>query len=121
LKEISMDSEDLREIRELLITQKEELLKSAADTLSELAEPAENYPDPTDRATFEANRSFNLRMRERELNLINKIDRALDRLNSGRFGICEVCGEEIGLPRLKARPVTTLCFDCKSAQEEREK
>jgi DnaK suppressor protein len=116
-----MDIADLREIREILLAQKEELLQNAANTVNDLLEPAENYPDPTDRASAEADRSFKLRLRERELNLLNKINKALDRMNNGGFGICEVCGEEINVSRLKARPVSTLCIDCKNAQEEREK
>lgn len=116
-----MDSEDLKEIRNILLTQKEELLQNAANTVQDLLTPAENYPDPTDRASAEAERSFKLRLRERERNLLNKIDQALDRMNNGSFGICEACGEEISVGRLKARPVSTLCIACKTLQESKER
>jgi DnaK suppressor protein len=78
-------------------------------------------PDPTDRASVESNRNSMLRMRDRERKLIFKIQEALDRLEAGAYGICEECGEEIGIARLKARPVTTLCIQCKSDQEVEER
>jgi DnaK suppressor protein len=81
----------------------------------------ENFPDPTDRASLESNRNSVLRIRDRERKLIFKIEEALKRLDEGEFGICEECGEEIGIERLKARPVTTLCIECKSSQEVEEK
>ena len=76
-----------------------------------------NFPDPTDRASMESNRNSVLRIRDRERKLIFKIQEALARLEAGEFGICEKCGEEIGIERLKARPVTTLLIECKSTQE----
>ena len=78
------------------------------------------FPDPTDRATMESDRNLTLRIRDRERKLRNKIDEALERIEVGTFGICEDCEEEIGFARLKARPVTTLCINCKSEQEEDE-
>ncbi|EKD38754.1 MAG: hypothetical protein ACD_75C00621G0006, partial [uncultured bacterium] len=66
-------------------------------------------------------RSFELRIRDRERKLLSKIDEAIARIDDGSYGICEDCGEEIGLKRLEARPVTTLCIDCKTLQETREK
>jgi len=85
-------------------------------------EPARRaYPDPTDRAALEADRNFLLRIRDRERKLIEKIKEALERIDNGSFGICEVCGRNIGQQRLKARPVTTLCIGCKKKQEAREK
>jgi DnaK suppressor protein len=80
-----------------------------------------NFPDPNDRATQESDRSFELRIRDRERKLINKIKEALERIEEGTFGVCEMCEEEIGEARLKARPVTTLCIDCKMEQERKEK
>ena len=78
------------------------------------------FPDPTDRATMESERNLTLRIRDRERKLKNKIEDALARIEDGTFGICEVCEEEIGFARLEARPVTTLCINCKSEQEQDE-
>ena len=80
----------------------------------------ESFADPTDRAALESDRNFLLRMRDRERKLLGKIDEAFARLDDGSYGRCEECGNEIGIERLKARPVTTLCISCKSAQEARE-
>jgi DnaK suppressor protein len=88
---------------------------------SDMLVQAEKFPDPTDRATMETDRSFNLRLREREGHLLKKIEDALERIDNGSFGICEHCGEEISLARLEARPVSTLCIQCKTIQEELEK
>ena len=83
--------------------------------------PKENFPDPTDRASLEADRNFMLRIRDRENKLNKKIKKALDRIENGTFGICEKCGEDISVKRLKARPVTTHCIDCKTKEEAFEK
>jgi DnaK suppressor protein len=80
-----------------------------------------NFPDPTDRAAYEAERNFELRIRDREHKLIKKVKKALERIEDGTFGICEKCGEEIDTKRLKVRPVTTLCIDCKTKEEALEK
>ena len=80
-----------------------------------------NIPDPNDRASAESGRNFELRIRQREQRLLSKIDDALQRIDDGDFGECESCGEIIGLKRLKARPVTALCIECKTAQESKEK
>jgi DnaK suppressor protein len=92
-------------------------LRSEAGKAVETMDDDENFPDPSDRATMEANRNSMLRMRDRERKLIFKIQEALDRLDAGEYGVCEQCGEAIGIERLKARPVTTLCIECKSNQE----
>ena len=81
----------------------------------------ENFPDPTDRAAMESDRNFLLRIRDRERKLINKIQQAIARIDDETYGTCESCGEEIGEQRLRARPVTTLCVDCKKRQEAMEK
>ena len=81
----------------------------------------QNLPDPNDRATAESDISFTLRIRERETKLMVKIKEALDRIDKGTYGICEECEEEISEARLKARPVTTLCIDCKREQETAER
>ena len=99
----------------------EELLSQADDTVSGMTTPKENFPDPTDRAALEADRNFMLRIRDREAKLIKKIREALERFENGTYGICESCGEDISIERLKARPVTTQCIDCKSKEEALEK
>ena len=79
------------------------------------------FPDPTDRAALESDRNFLLRIRDRERKLVVKIQEALKRIDEGTFGICQECGEEISESRLKARPVATLCVECKRKQETQEK
>lgn len=98
------------------------LLEEAGEAIGGGLSPSpENLPDTSDQASAEAEQFFILRLREREQKLLKKIDEALDRIVNGTFGICERCGGEIGYKRLKARPVTTLCIDCKTKQEEEEK
>ena len=98
----------------------QELRSEAGKTVEDMDED-ENFPDPSDRATMESNRNSILRIRDRERKLIFKIQEALQRLDKGEFGICEECGDPIGMERLKARPVTTLCIECKSSQEIEER
>ena len=98
-----------------------ELLDEANKTVSGMSDMKENMPDPADRATLESDRNFTLRIRDRERKLIGKIKDALERIDNGTYGICDSCEEEIGEKRLKARPVTTLCIDCKKRQEDEEK
>ena len=98
----------------------QELLNEAGKTVENMDEK-ENFPDPTDRASLESDRNSILRIRDRERKLIFKIQEALRRLDNGEYGICERCGAEIGIARLKARPVTTLCIECKSEQELEER
>ena len=81
----------------------------------------DKLPDPSDRATAESELFFNHRMKERNRGLIRKIEEALERIDSGTYGICEECEEEISEGRLKARPITTLCIECKRKQEANEK
>ena len=81
----------------------------------------EALPDVSDQASAEADQNFSLRIREREQRLIKKIDEALERMDQSTYGICERCEEEIPYPRLKARPVTTLCINCKTLEEQAEK
>ena len=107
--------------RDLLNGRLNELLEDANKTLSGMSDQTENFPDPTDRASMESDRNFELRIRDRERKLIAKIKDALERLEIGTYGICEECGEDISEKRLKARPVTTLCIDCKKKQENQEK
>ena len=95
----------------------EDALKQGEMTLEDMTDNNENCADPADRATVESDRSFTLRIRDRERKLIKKIKNALQRIEDGVYGICDDCGEEIGVPRLNARPVTKLCINCKSKQE----
>ena len=106
-----MDAEKLAYFRTVLNEEMRQLLQEAGKTVSEMNSDTTNFPDPNDRATQESDRNFELRIRDRERKLINKITEALERIDSGTFGICEVCEEEIGEARLRARPVTTLCID----------
>jgi DnaK suppressor protein len=116
-----MDKKDLDFFEQLLSGHLKELLSQADDTVSDMTGPSDNFPDPTDRASLEADRNFILRIRDRESKLIKKIKKALDRIESGTFGVCESCGEDISVNRLKARPVTTQCIDCKTKEEAMEK
>ena len=116
-----MNKKDLKVIKKLLEEQLQELLEDADKTASEMADEKTNFPDPTDRASLESDRNFELRIRDRERKLIGKIREALERIEDGEYGYCESCEEEIGLARLKARPVTTMCIDCKTEQERQEK
>lgn len=111
----------LKFFQNLLNERIDELLSQANETVSGMTTHKENLPDPSDRATLESDRNFTLRIRDRERKLIGKIKEALERIELGTYGICEDCGEEISTERLKARPVTTLCIDCKKTQETEEK
>ena len=107
--------------KHILQEEMRQLLGEAGKTVSEMTSDNTNFPDPNDRATQESDRSFELRIRDRERRLINKIKEALERLDNGTYGICELCGDEISEARLKVRPVTTLCIDCKIEEEKKEK
>ena len=109
-------------IKKKLIRQREELLSEAENTLtSKITAEKETFPDPTDQAVAELDSNFTLRLRGREQKLLKKIDEAIARIESGTYGVCESCGEQISAKRLEARPVTTLCIECKTRQEEEEK
>ncbi len=114
-------SEKLEYFRSVLQEEMQSLLDEAGKTVSEMTADTTNFPDPNDRATQESDRTFELRIRDRERRLINKIHEALQRIDDGTFGTCDICGEEIGEGRLNARPVTTLCIDCKIEEERKEK
>lgn len=116
-----MDKKKSEYFRGLLQDQLDELIDEALKTVNGMTNLKDTFPDPTDRAALETDRNFLLRIRDRERKLIEKIKEALDRIDNGRFGVCELCGKEIGEERLMARPVTTLCIECKKKQESREK
>lgn len=110
---------DLLAIRQELEHQRQSLLDDIAVTvIQETHLPP--FPDVSDQATAEADQRFAMRIRERERNLVKKIDEALARMDARIYGLCESCGEDIPIPRLQARPVTTLCIECKTRQEARE-
>lgn len=116
-----MDKKQLELFRTQLLLKKQEIITDAGKTMTEMTDQTTNVPDPNDRATLESGRSFELRIRDRERKLVTKIDEAIARIDDESYGVCEDCGEEIGMKRLEARPVTTLCIDCKTLQETREK
>ncbi len=117
---ISLREKKMREIKKELITQKKALLSEAVEALNKL--PGQIvFPDLGDQASAEIDRSFMLRLRGRERKLLKKIEDAIDRIEQGLFGICDRCGEAIDIKRLEARPVTTMCIECKTQQEEEEK
>ncbi len=109
-------------IKKKLVKQRTELLSEAEQTLnSKISTEKESFPDPTDQAVAELDNSFVLRLRGRETKLLKKIDEAISRIDSGAYGVCESCGGQISMKRLEARPVTTLCIECKTKQEQEEK
>lgn len=109
-------------IKKKLVKQRQDLLVEAGQTLnSKLSTEKESFPDPTDQAVAELDNNFTLRLRGREQKLLKKIDEAISRIDGGSYGVCESCGGEISIKRLEARPVTTLCIECKTRQEEEEK
>ena len=107
--------------RQKLENWKSELLKESSQTLNNLQSENEAKPDMTDRASEEIDRTFELRTRDRERKLINKIDAALRRISDGSYGYCEETGEPIGLKRLEARPVATLSLEAQEMHEKAEK
>ncbi|MBO4318678.1 MAG: RNA polymerase-binding protein DksA [Mailhella sp.] len=115
-----MSPEDLDYFRKLLQQMLDDMSSNGASTLEELTENQSVFADPTDRASAETDRAFTLRLRDRERQLIKKIYDAQKRIEDGTFGICQECGDEISIARLKARPVTTLCLSCKARQEKGE-
>lgn len=116
-----MEEKQLAHFKEKLETISKSILTGAATTISEMTDHSDNYPDPTDRAAAESDRSFELRIRDRERKLLGKIREAIDRIENNTYGTCEDCGDEIAYERLEARPVTTYCIDCKTRQEQEEK
>lgn len=112
-----MNDEQLEHFREILTAWKRELMYEVDRTVHHMQDEAANFPDPNDRATQESEFGLELRTRDRERKLLRKIDSALARIDDGSYGYCEETGEEIGLKRLEARPVATLCLE---AQERRE-
>ena len=120
-KEKFMNAKMKEYFKQKLLNWKNELLKESSQTLNNLQSDNEAKPDITDRASEEIDRSFELRTRDRERKLINKINAALKRIEDGSYGYCEETGEPIGLKRLEARPVATLSLEAQEMHEKAEK
>lgn len=116
-----MNDAQLNHFEAILRNWKDQLMQEVDRTVHHMKDDAANFPDPNDRATQESEFSLELRTRDRERKLIKKIDESLKAIESGDYGFCETCGIEIGVRRLEARPTATLCIDCKTLDEIREK
>lgn len=117
-----MNDAQREHLRQILLAWLKFLMEEVDDTIFLMKEKSEtNYPDPTDRASVEEVFNTELRTRDRERKLIKKIEDALERLREPDFGYCEACGVEISLRRLEARPTATLCIDCKTLSEIKER
>lgn len=116
-----MNETQREHFRGILSNWKHTLMEEVDRTMHYMKDEASNFPDPTDRATQESEFSLELRTRDRERKLIRKIDEAIARLDQDEYGFCDTCGTEIGIRRLEARPTATLCVDCKSLDEIRER
>jgi DnaK suppressor protein len=116
-----MNDEQRGHFRELLLTWRSDLVNEVTKTVGHMKDEAANFPDPADRATQEEEFSLELRARDRERKLIKKIDGTLERISIDDYGYCDACGIEIGIQRLEARPTATLCIDCKTLAEIKER
>ncbi len=116
-----MNDKQKDHFRKILLAWKHQLMEEVDRTVGHMKDETVHLADPNDRATLEEEFSLELRTRDRERRLVNKIDKTLYELDSGDYGYCESCGVEIGLRRLEARPTATLCIDCKELDEIREK
>ncbi|MGQ0383531.1 MAG: RNA polymerase-binding protein DksA [Gammaproteobacteria bacterium] len=116
-----MSREQLNHFRVILNSWKRDLMEEVDRTMSHMKDEAANPPDPNDRATLESEFALELRTRDRERKLIRKIDEALSRIDDGSYGYCIETGEPIGVTRLEARPVATLCIEAQERRERREK
>lgn len=116
-----MSDNQRKHLEKILLLWRQSLMEKVDDTVSQMKDEAANFPDPNDRATQEEEFSIELRTRDRERKLIKKIEESLEQLWHEDYGYCEACGIEIGFPRLEARPTATLCIDCKTLSEIKEK
>ncbi len=117
-----MRKRDKEQIRKKLISDKERILRNANITKDSITNPnPDHLNDEVDVATQESHQTLSLRLRDREAMLLNKVEKTLNRIDEDEFGYCEICGGDIGLKRLMARPVATLCISCKEDQEKVEK
>jgi DnaK suppressor protein len=120
-KEEYMSPKQLEYFRLKLLAWREELVEESRETMSNLREEVRDVGDEAERATRETENSLELRTRDRYRKLIKKIDQALHRVEEGEYGFCEETGEDIGLARLEARPIATLCLDAQERWELRQK
>jgi len=112
---------ELEKFRKLLLQQKEQILQNIRETREQMANPqTEEFIDESDVASTEVSQRVALRLRDREQKLLNKIEKALKKIEQGTYGTCEICGGRIGVKRLESRPVATLCIKCKEEQEREE-
>lgn len=119
---MSLSKSDLERFRAVLLEKRAQLVANAQSTLhEEMALDANDLPDEMDLAASEYLQSFTFRLRGREKHFLDKIDRALTKIDNGEFGTCDECGEEISIKRIEARPETTLCIRCKEDQERAER
>ena len=116
-----MNTPQRAHFQDILLKWRQELMEEVDRTVHHMQDEAANFPDPADRATQEEEFSIELRTRDRERKLIRKIDKTMELIEQEDYGFCETCGVEIGLLRLEARPTATLCVDCKTLSEIREK
>jgi DnaK suppressor protein len=116
-----MNEEMLSHFRNILMSYRMQLMEKVNNTVHHMQDDSANLPDLNDRATLEEEFGLELRTRDRERKLIKKIEESLMRINDGEYGYCEACGIEIGVRRLEARPTATLCIDCKTIEEIKEK
>jgi len=116
-----MNPDQVEHFRNILLGWKQELMEEVDRTVHHMQDEVANYPDPNDRATVEEEFALELRTRDRERKLIKKINESLNALDTGDYGFCEICGVEIGIRRLEARPTATLCIDCKTLDEIKER
>ncbi|MEP4146770.1 MAG: RNA polymerase-binding protein DksA [Halioglobus sp.] len=116
-----MNESQREHFKGILLTWKSELMQEVDRTVTHMKDEAANFPDPADRATQEEEFSLELRTRDRERKLIKKIDSTIERLEQDDYGFCDACGVEIGIKRLEARPTASLCIDCKTLDEIKEK
>jgi DnaK suppressor protein len=119
--ETFMNQRQLEYFRRKLLAWKDEILRESRETVVHLQSETENHPDLADRATSEADRSLELRTRDRQRKLISKIDEALRRIDDGSYGYCAETGEPIGIARLDARPIATLSLEAQERHERRER
>lgn len=116
-----MNDEQASHFRVILEDWKQDLMEEVDRTVHHMQDDAANFPDPNDRATQEEEFTLELRTRDRERKLIKKIKQSLEDMDKGDYGFCTSCGTEIGVRRLEARPTATLCIDCKTLDEIRER
>ena len=116
-----MNDKQVEHFTSILRQWKQELMEEVDRTVNHMQDEAANFPDPADRASQEEEFSLELRARDRERKLIRKIEKTLTRIEEEDYGFCDSCGVEIGVRRLEARPTATLCIDCKTLAEIKEK